>query len=130
MTRAEEMRFRLTSAHARLLRGPRPEQIEARIEDLPRDGYLVLEHLDRDQEYVQVRLRPDGVFQLEVRDGSADRHLGTRTVSREKVAAAFAGWQAELLGGGRDWRAEHQWEPVVLADGTPDGTPDGPGRSG
>lgn len=62
---------------------------------LPRDAYLILDDSSGrpGDEYIQVLLRQDGVYQLEFRAGSPAEHYQTLTVSAEKVHTAFNGWR-------------------------------------
>jgi hypothetical protein len=74
---------------------------------LPRDSHLILEDSreGRANEYIQVWLRQDGVYQLEYRDGSAAEHYQTLTVSVGKVHTAFNAWRL----GEREWQAAFTW---------------------
>ncbi|MFC7492098.1 MULTISPECIES: hypothetical protein [unclassified Knoellia] len=68
------------------------------IESLPRDGHVLLESMDEPEVYVQVWLRPEGHYQLEVRDGSLQLSLG---------------WLDEHSGDGDDhWRDGFQWDNI------------------
>jgi hypothetical protein len=88
-------------------RDPSRSRIEAAVLSLPRDGHLGLEHsgVDKADEYIQVWLRPDGIYQLEYRDGSPTEHYQTLTVSADKVHTAFNAWRL----GDREWRAGFTW---------------------
>ncbi|WP_141821515.1 hypothetical protein [Humibacillus xanthopallidus] len=69
--------------------------------------------MDVPELYIQVWLRPDGHYQLEVRDGSLETHVQTRTVSRERTAKAFTEWLYEQSGDGDDgWRKNFQWNNI------------------
>ena len=69
--------------------------------------------MDAAEVYVQAWLRPDGSYQLELREGSAATHVQTRTVSRDRVAEAFTGWLEEHSGDGDDgWRERFQWNEI------------------
>lgn len=121
MSRAAQHRYRLTATSHRSARAPEPDVVLAVIETLPRDGHAVLQSMDDPEVYIQVWLRPDGSYQLELREGSVDTHVQTRSASRERVAAAFTGWLEEHSGDGDAvWRGSHQWNDISATfPGTP-----------
>ncbi len=105
VSRARQHRYRLKTPGRPIERAPKPEIVLATIESLPRDGHVLLESMDEQEVYIQAWLRPDGTYQLEVREGSAATHLQTRSAFRERVAAAFTGWLEEHSGDGDSrWR--------------------------
>lgn len=113
MSRAAQHRFRLTTPGRRVMRAPKPDVVLGVLESLPRDGTALLESMDEAEIYIQVWLRPDGTYQLETRQGSVNTHEQTRTVSRERVAAAFTGWLEEHSGDGDDgWRTPFHWNQI------------------
>lgn len=113
MSRAAQQRYRLTTPGRRVVRGPKPEVVLGVIESLPRDGHVLLESMDQPEVYIQVWFRPDGSYQLELRDGSVDTHVQTRSVFRERVAAAFTSWLEEHSGDGdAGWRDSFHWKDI------------------
>ena len=113
MSRATQHRFRLTTPGRRVIRAPKPEVVLGVIESLPRDGHALLESMDVPEVFIQVWLRPDGSYQLELRDGSVETHVQTRSVLRERVAAAFTGWLEEHSGDAdAQWRDDFQWNDI------------------
>ena len=95
------------------MRGPTPETVLGVVEGLPRDGHAVLESMDVPETYIQVWLRPDGSYQLELRDGSVETHVQTRSVVAERVGTAFSGWLDEHSGDGdASWRDRYQWTDI------------------
>jgi hypothetical protein len=95
------------------MRAPTPDEVLGVIEYLPRDGHVVLERMDEPEVYIEVWLRPEGSYQLELRHGSVKTHQQTRSVSGERVAAAFTGWLEEPSGDGdATWRDGHQWTNI------------------
>jgi hypothetical protein len=97
----------LESTHnGRRVPNPTDAQIEAAVTALPRGSALVL-HEAREDHYAQTRLRPEGVYQLEHRNGSADEHYQTRTVSAERVTAALTAWRH----GDPTWTDAFTWQP-------------------
>ena len=113
MTRAAALRYRLTTPGRPVVRAPDPEVVLGIAESLPRDGHVVLQSMDEPEVYIQVWLRPDGSYQLELRDGSVHTHVQTRSVSRERVAAAFTSWLEEHSGDGdAGWRDGFQWNDI------------------
>ncbi|MFI5648351.1 hypothetical protein [Kitasatospora sp. NPDC051705] len=74
-------------------------------------AHLVLERVDEDQPgrwYIQVRLRENNTFQLEYRDGVAEQHYQTLTISQEKVLGALLGW----VGAKPGWRGGFMWNNI------------------
>lgn len=113
MSRAAQHRYRLTTPGRRVMRAPKPDVVLGVIESLPRDGHVLLESMDEPEIYIQVWLSPNGSYQLELRDGSAATHVQTRSVFRERVAAAFTGWLEEHSGDGdASWRDNFQWNDI------------------
>jgi hypothetical protein len=113
MSRAAQHRFRMTTPGRRVMRAPRPDDVLGVIESLPRDGHVLLESMDEPEVYIQVWLRPEGSYQLELREGSVETHVQTRSLSRERVAAAFSGWLEEHSGDGDGtWRDGYQWNDI------------------
>ena len=109
MTRAAALRYRLTTPGRPVVRAPDPEVVLGIVESLPRDGHVVLQSMDEPEVYIQVWLRPDGSYQLELRDGSVHTHVQTRSVSRER------GRGLHELAGGTQWRRRRWvagWLPV------------------
>ncbi|GAB3593278.1 hypothetical protein GCM10027446_15340 [Angustibacter peucedani] len=121
MSRAAQQRFRLEATRRPSSRAPKPDDVLAVVESLPRDGHAVLASMDDPETYIQVWLRPDGSFQLELRDGSVGTHRQTRTISRERVAGAFSSWLAEQAdGAGDEWRSAYQWNDISAQFDQPD----------
>jgi hypothetical protein len=113
MTRAAALRYRLTTPGRPVVRAPEPEVVLGIVESLPRDGHVVLQSMDEPEVYIQVWLRPDGSYQIELRDGSVHTHVQTRSVSRERVAAAFTSWLEEhSRDGDAGWRDDFQWNDI------------------
>ncbi|WP_245194785.1 hypothetical protein [Kitasatospora phosalacinea] len=83
------------------------------------DSHLIVERFGADEPagdwYVQVRLRENGVYQLEYRDGVPAEHYRTLTVSPAKVVSALVGWSE----GRAAWRAGFDWTNIGhwFADG-------------
>ena len=113
MSRAAQHRYRLTATSHRSVPAPEPDVVLAVIQTLPRDGHAVLLSMDDPEVYIQVWLRPEGSYQLELREGSVDTHVQTRSVSAERVTAAFTGWLEEHSGDGDAvWRGNYQWNDI------------------
>ncbi|MEV6989612.1 hypothetical protein AB0N87_10330 [Streptomyces sp. NPDC093228] len=87
---------------------PRGSRLEAAVLNLPRGGHLVLQCAAEPGCHAQVRLRPDGVYQLEYRDRSPAEHCRTQTLSVDKVIAALADWVAGEIA----WRDAFQWDSI------------------
>lgn len=86
--------------------------VRAAIETLARDQFLVLS--SGDNHYIQVYHHEDGTFQLEYRDGSADRHYGTHPdeTTVEDVVNAFDGYWNQTP----NWSDAWAWAKVVFED--------------
>ena len=113
MTRAAQQRYRLVTPGRPVLRAPKREVVLGVIESLPRDGHAVLASMDQPEVYIQVWLRSDGSYQLELRDGSVHTHKQTRSVSRERVSAAFTSWLQEHSGeADAGWRDTLHWNDI------------------
>ncbi|MCC8249713.1 hypothetical protein [Saccharothrix luteola] len=89
------------------LENPDRGRIEAAVLALARDSVLVLS-AERDDVYIQVWQRPDGIFQLEHRAGSPSEHYQTLTVSAEKVYTAFDAWRRAADG----WESPFTWRLI------------------
>ncbi|MEV6648670.1 hypothetical protein [Amycolatopsis sp. NPDC051371] len=90
---------------------PDESNIRAVLEALPRGGHVILEHeksASGSEHYIQAWLRPEGTYQLEYREGNADNHYQTLTISREKVGDALIGW----LDAESTWRESFQWKSI------------------
>jgi hypothetical protein len=92
------------------------------------NGHMVLERVDEERPgswYIQVLLRENNTYQLEYRDGAAERHYQTQTISQEKVLGALLGWAGAKSG----WRDGFMWNNIAEQFGPNDGetleTPDG-----
>ena len=62
----------------------------------------------RDDVYIQVWQRPDGIYQLEHRAGSPSEHYQTLTVSSGKVFTAFDAWRRGEVG----WDTPFTWRLI------------------
>ncbi|WP_309056594.1 hypothetical protein [Streptomyces sp.] len=59
--------------------------------------------------YIQVLLRESNTCQLEYRDGVAELHYQTQTISQEKVLGALLGWAGAKSG----WRDSLMWNSIA-----------------
>jgi hypothetical protein len=102
-------------------RNPTANRIPALVGALSREASLaasdsgsmaeyIIVHLigSSDDQYIQVWLRPEGVFQLEYRAGKPSEHYQTRTESRDKVVSALSGWSR----GESAWRDDFEWVSI------------------
>ena len=73
----------------RLIDGPTREQVLEALDGLDADGFVILARAD--EHYVQTALNEGGAWQLEYRDGAADRHFAAdpAAVSDQDVRDAF-----------------------------------------
>ncbi|MEU9042860.1 MULTISPECIES: hypothetical protein [unclassified Kitasatospora] len=75
------------------------------------NAHMVVERLDEERpgsSYIQVLLRENNTYQLEYRDGVAEQHFQTMTVSQEKVLVALLGWAAAKPG----WQDGFMWNNI------------------
>jgi hypothetical protein len=87
-------------------RNPTENRISALLAALSRNDSIILEQVgSSNSNYIQVWLRPDGVFQLEYRAGQPSEHYQTRTDSRCRVVSALSGWIDEESA----WRDDFEW---------------------
>ncbi|MGW6930689.1 hypothetical protein ACWGE0_11535 [Lentzea sp. NPDC054927] len=87
---------------------PDASQVEAAVLDLASENTVVLSEYRDDNSYIQVWQRPDGLYQLEHREGSPIEHFRTITVSAAKVNAAFTGWLRE----DDSWAEPFTWKTI------------------
>ncbi|KAB2344300.1 hypothetical protein [Actinomadura rudentiformis] len=106
----------LTMCDGSVLKQPGGEALTAALRTLSdRNWFAILEI--KDQTYVQVGLGPNaglggasGVYSLEHRDGSPERHRRHLATDLDDVIAAFVGLAADEPG----WADRLTWEPVVF----------------
>lgn len=96
---------RLRGSRAPTTSRPTRAGVSNAVQSLIRDGHVVLVDAAVEDQYVQVWFRPDGLYQLEHRDGSPQRHDRVLTVSVDKVERVVLGWldQADDWDAGVDW---------------------------
>ncbi|MFD6426164.1 hypothetical protein [Streptomyces sp. NPDC060198] len=76
------------------------------------NAHLIVERVDEELPgswYIQVLLRENNAYQLEYRDGVAEQHFQTMTVSQEKVLAALLGWAAAKP----NWQDGFMWNNIA-----------------
>ena len=81
------------------------EQIERAVAGLQRGDFLVLECGTVEGCYAQTRLTPEGVYDVEYRDGSPARHYSMQTASPARVSSALAAWVSARP----DWSTAFDW---------------------
>ncbi|GAA0362510.1 hypothetical protein [Streptomyces blastmyceticus] len=77
------------------------------------DRFVVVERIADGREgdhYIQTWHEGDGPYEVEYRDGSAERHFGVRMADAEEVVAVFVAWAR----GAEGWADGYDWEPVEL----------------
>jgi hypothetical protein len=90
-------------------RNPTENRIRALVSALSKGQYVMLEQFgSSESNYIQVWLRPEGIFQLEYRAGHPSEHFQARTESRDRVASALFGWSM----GGDSWRDAFEWNSI------------------
>ncbi|MEV6957447.1 hypothetical protein [Streptomyces sp. NPDC051183] len=75
------------------------------------NAHMVVERADGERPgdwYIQVLLRENNTYQLEYRNGVAEQHFQTMTVSQEKVLAALLGWAVSKPG----WQDGFMWNNI------------------
>ncbi|MFF3212833.1 hypothetical protein ACFYYB_19445 [Streptomyces sp. NPDC002886] len=101
-----------TNQRGHVVKRPSKPAIGKMLADLQRgNAHLVLERMDGERPgswYIQVLLRENNTFQLEYRDGVAELHFQTQTISQEKVLGALLGW----AGAAPDWQDGFMWNNI------------------
>ncbi|MFD5919603.1 hypothetical protein ACFVYP_22350 [Kitasatospora sp. NPDC058201] len=75
------------------------------------NAHMVVERVDGERSgdwYIQVLLCENNTYQLEYRNGVAEQHFQTLTVSQEKVLTALLGWAAAKPG----WQDGFMWNNI------------------
>ncbi|USQ85968.1 hypothetical protein NFX46_20935 [Streptomyces phaeoluteigriseus] len=102
-----------TDEHGYVVKRPSRPAIGRMMANLQRgNAHLVLERVDEERPgswYIQVRLRENNTYQLEYRDGVAELHYQTQTVSQEKVFGALLGWASSKPA----WRDGFMWNSIA-----------------
>lgn len=102
-----------TDEHGHVVKRPSRPAIGRMLANLRRgNAHLVLERVDEERPgswYIQVLLRENNTYQLEYRDGVAELHYQTQTISQEKVLGALLGW----AGADPDWRDGFMWNDIA-----------------
>lgn len=102
-----------TNERGLVVRNPSEPAIGTMLAGLRRGNtFMILERTDEDRPgswYIQVLLRQNNTYQLEFRDGVAELHYQTTTVSQEKVLGALLGW----TGAKNDWRDAFNWNNIA-----------------
>jgi hypothetical protein len=119
----------LTNERGHVVRHASKPAIGTMLANLRRgNAHMVLERVEADRPgtwYVQVLLRGNNTYQLEYRDGVAELHYQTQTVSQAKVLGALLGWAAA----GAGWREGFMWNNIAAEFGV-EPVPPGPVRGG
>lgn len=91
------------------------EQVRDATRRLRRGDFLVLPSAADEHCYAQVVLSPQGVYQVEYRDGSPPKHFQTRMLSPETAGTILAAWTESCDG----WQDAFTWRNIgaVFADG-------------
>ena len=96
-----------------MVRSPDEETLRAVVQTLTRGEQLVISAGtegggESSLVYAQVWLRPEGIYQVEYRDGAPSRHRRALTVSSEKAAGFLTGWCTRAP----DFATGLQWEDI------------------
>jgi hypothetical protein len=92
------------------------EELTELIGRLGRDGdrFVVAERIEGGGDhYIQTWHEGDGPYEVEYREGSAERHFGVRMGGADEVVALFVAWAR----GSEGWSDGYAWEPVDLSSG-------------
>ena len=101
----------LRDSHGRVVTGPDPDMVAAVIQTIGRDGFVTVTVGDAGAEattYAQVWHRPEGIFQVEYRDGAPHRHWRSLTFSADKAAAFLT----SCIEGDDEWRDRFDWQSI------------------
>ena len=91
---------------------PSADKILQLLADLgPTNKFLVIDRLDAPDgdRYAQARVRANGIWVVEYRDGGPDRHYQALTTDRNLVGSVLVGWALQLDG----WRRLLTWRLVI-----------------
>ncbi|GAA4846579.1 hypothetical protein [Kitasatospora terrestris] len=101
-----------TNARGHVVKRATKPAIGTMLANLRRDNaHMVVERVDGERPgdwYIQVLLRENNTYQLEYREGSAEQHFQTMTVSQEKVLTALLGWATGKPG----WPDAFMWNNI------------------
>lgn len=102
-----------TNERGHVVKRPSKPAIGMMLANLRRgNAHMVLERVDEERPgswYIQVLLRENNTYQLEYRDGVAEQHYQTQTISQEKVLGALLGWAVAKSG----WRDGFMWHSLA-----------------
>ncbi|MFD4246739.1 hypothetical protein ACFWP3_34860 [Streptomyces sp. NPDC058525] len=109
-----------TNERGHVVKRPSKPAIGMMLANLQRgNAHMILERMDGEQPgswYIQVLLRENNTYQLEYRDGVAELHYQTQTISQDKVLGALLGW----AGAKRGWRDGFMWNNIAEEFGPSD----------
>ncbi|MGW1077863.1 hypothetical protein [Streptomyces sp. NPDC002537] len=77
------------------------------------DRFVVVERMTDESggdHYIQTWHEGDGPYEVEYRDGSAERHFGVRMESADEVAAVIVAWARATEG----WADGYDWKRIEL----------------
>jgi hypothetical protein len=102
-----------TNERGHVVKRPSKPSIGTMLANLRRgNAHMILEMVDEERPgswYIQVLLRENNTYQLEYRDGVAEQHYQTQTISQEKVLGALLGWAGAKPG----WRNGFMWNNIA-----------------
>lgn len=101
--------IRATTESGEIWDDPSEDLLLEVLSDIERGGelFLVVDRLaDPDRQTYMQTILEGGVFVVEHREGSPDRHFRAVTSSKDEVHAAFVAWAA----GDEAWRQVLAWE--------------------
>ncbi|MER7760753.1 hypothetical protein [Streptomyces sp. NPDC097619] len=102
-----------TNERGHVTKRPSKPAIGTMLANLRRgNAHMVLERVDEGRPgswYIQVLLRENNTYQLEYRDGVAELHYQTQTISQEKVLGALLGW----VGAKSGWQDGFMWNNIA-----------------
>jgi len=75
-----------------------------------REEFMIVERLGLKETYAQALLSEEGVFLMEYREGSADRHFAATSRDKQRIHAAMTGWAYQL----ESWSVQLDWQPADL----------------
>jgi len=102
-----------TNERGHVVKRPSKPAIGTMLANLRRgNAHMVLERAQEERPgswYIQVRLLDNNTYLLEYRDGVAEQHYQTQTLSQERVLGALLGWAAAKP----DWRDAFMWNNIA-----------------
>lgn len=78
--------------------------------DATGESWVIVDRIPAaDEDYFQVLRETSDAFRVEIREGSAERHVAALVASAEAVDRLLASWECR----GEEWRSACDWVPYT-----------------